>query len=69
MPRFTPKCFSKTLPSSGGRSYLRTNQAICVVDICELRSIQCDHLSTDVPQQLITLDASLSIYIHNSDIP
>jgi hypothetical protein len=47
--RFTPTCFSKSLPSSVGRSYLRSySNNICVVDVYGLQSVQCGQLSRDV---------------------
>jgi hypothetical protein len=48
--RFTPTCFSKSLPSSGCRSYLRSYSSnICIVDVrvYGLRSVQCCQLSRD----------------------
>jgi hypothetical protein len=61
--RFTPACFSKSLPSLGARSYLRSYSSnICIVDVYGLRYVQCGQLSLDVtksvsyiPRQLTTL--------------
>jgi hypothetical protein len=39
---FTPTCFSKSLRSSGGPSYLRSYSSnVCVVDVYGLRFVQC----------------------------
>jgi hypothetical protein len=44
--RFTPTCFGKWLPSSGGRRCLRSYSInICVVGVYRLRSVQCAQLS------------------------
>jgi hypothetical protein len=44
---FTPTCYSKSLPSSGGCSYLRRYSSnICIVGVYGLRSIQCGQLLT-----------------------
>jgi hypothetical protein len=51
--RFTPTCFSKSLPLSGGRSYLRSYSSnICIVDAYGLRSVQCGQLSRDVTKSV-----------------
>jgi hypothetical protein len=39
----------KSLPSSGGHSYLRSYSSnVCIVDVYGLRSVQCGQLSRDV---------------------
>jgi hypothetical protein len=44
----TPTCFSKLLPSSGGRRYLKSYSSnICIVGVYGLRSVQCDQLWRD----------------------
>jgi hypothetical protein len=40
--RFTPTCFSKSFPSSGGRSYLRSYSSnICILDVSLISVIHC----------------------------
>jgi hypothetical protein len=51
--RFTPPCFSKALPSSGGRGYLRSYSSnICIVDVYGLHFVQCGQLSRDVTKNV-----------------
>jgi hypothetical protein len=48
IPNFTQACFRNSLPSSGGRVYLRSySENICVVDVYGLQFVQCDQLSKD----------------------
>jgi hypothetical protein len=46
VPNFTPTCFGKWLPSSGGRRGLICYSSnVCIVGVYGLRSVQCDQLS------------------------
>jgi hypothetical protein len=48
IPNFTPTCFSKSLPLSGGRIYLRSYPSnVWSVDVCGLWIVQCGQLSRD----------------------
>jgi hypothetical protein len=46
--KFTPTCFGKWLPSSGGRRCLGSySSSVCIVGVYGLRSVQCGQLFHD----------------------
>jgi hypothetical protein len=54
IPNVTPTCFSNSLPSSGGRVYLRSySGSICVVDVYGLQCVQCGQLSSDAMDMFV----------------
>jgi hypothetical protein len=63
--RFTPTCFSKSLPSSVGRSYLISDSSnVYIVDVYGLRSVQCGQLLRDVTKSVRRCIKTFPDYFH-----